>query len=762
MSAASTIPAVLQRHYSTIGIEDVFLEGPPHSLPSVYLRQQGIAPPFTSWEIVGTIKSVPEDFCVREILTGRRKIPGLSHEDHEKLRIADVLASNELPKQQLNVTMLENQGEMEVRQKKVEECTPNVPTKLSTAESEAIILLYLENALSCMQSFDATAESLLADLKGLDETAKKFLEGSLALVGSVSVLLPPLLGHDLEPSVSDRSARRDLHRALKVLFPLLYAKSVTKDDLPHWIEITIDDSYRELIPCLLDPVTDIPSLLSFQKEGLADDTSQSDQPEVVLRLTPNATKEERKSVHHTLAKRSKLFNTSTITDYQLDDGATTTAICVKWDTRSVSRKRKRPNDSAPGRSTSLYPNTLVVLHKRQKEHLTALQKIMRTLHCRESDLGIAGIKDMHAVTYQFCTLRNTRAEHVAKANRQLEQFNIKLSHFYQVDWVLNNGDLDGNEFTLVIRDLKRVQVADDGNESLTTCEGWHLHDMVDRVRRSGFINFYGEQRVGSAGSTSDVGVRAFDIGRAMLQQDFAKAVDLMMTGRHGDDSRESDAAKRVRQTWKDTEGDPQATLKAFHGADNIMTREKIVLKGLNRFGKDKPLDAIRCLSYSVRSFWINAYQSFVWNQAASLRMRLYGMKVAEGDLYEDLNTSEVKVVRADDVAIQIYQVVLPLPGHSIRYPENEVGTLYQALLAKDSVMFASSAPPESVAKGTYRRLAIKPAKLESEIIVGEEAAARLTFQLPKGCYATMFLRELMLSTCRRTGGNVVGHEHTPE
>jgi tRNA(Glu) U13 pseudouridine synthase TruD len=45
------------------------------------------------------------------------------------------------------------------------------------------------------------------------------------------------------------------------------------------------------------------------------------------------------------------------------------------------------------------------------------------------------------------------------------------------------------------------------------------------------VNFFGAQRVGVAGDESEMGVRSFGIGRAMLQQDFPKAVDLIMTGR---------------------------------------------------------------------------------------------------------------------------------------------------------------------------------------------------------------------------------------
>ena len=740
MNCSKPTPTVLDKHYSTIGIDDVFLDDPPHPLPAVYLQQQYSGSPFISFEIVGTVKSSPEDFCVREILTSSRKIPGLSNHDHELLRVASVLTSSELPKQQFNTVKVKDSGVKEAAVMKAARVTTGDPLIVP----EAIILSYLKQ----VQPNVLDNEKTMGELKKLNETAKKALYGSPSMEITDSIWLPPLVDLDVE---SARLLRGDLHRALKAYFPLLYAKSAMKNDLPHWIEITVDNSYKELIPCLLDPTRDIPALLSFQKEGLNDaSVALSGLPSVVLHLIPSATKEQRKLVHHLLAKRSKLFNTSTIGAVELPNGGgTTTAVSVKWDIRGVDRKRKRDNlSSTSEKSSNPYPNTLVVLMKQKREHLTALQKITRTLKCRESDIGIAGIKDMHAVTYQFCTLRNMRAEHVATACRQLDAFGITLSHFYKVDWVLNNGDLDGNEFSLVVRNLRRIHVAANGQESFVTCGERHVQDRVDRIRRSGFINFYGEQRVGSAGSYADVGVRAFDIGRAMLQQDFSKAVDLMMTGRHGEDSRESDSATRVRQMWKDSKGDSKATLKAFQGAENIMTREKIVLKGLNRFGDDKPLDAIRCLSYSVRMFWINAYQSFVWNQAASLRMKLYGTKAVKGDLYQDDVSGEVKIVGSEADSVKLSQIILPLPGHSVVYPENEVGTLYKGLLAKDRIAFDQSGPPESQTKGTYRRLVIQPAKLNVEILEDKDAA-RLTFQLPKGCYATMFLRELMLSTCTR-------------
>ena len=75
----------------------------------------------------------------------------------------------------------------------------------------------------------------------------------------------------------------------------------------------------------------------------------------------------------------------------------------------VDNKRKSiKSDSTTRKTTS--PSDInalfCTLKKEQVEHQVALQSLMRALKCRPGDIGLAGIKDMKAITYQFCTLRN--------------------------------------------------------------------------------------------------------------------------------------------------------------------------------------------------------------------------------------------------------------------------------------------------------------------------------------------------------------------
>eukprot|EP00980_Cylindrotheca_fusiformis_P001991 scaffold443_cov125-Cylindrotheca_fusiformis.AAC.40 len=659
----------------------------------------------------------------------------------------------------------------------------------------AFLRSYVQRIASTHQDMDADIVSSLNELHD-------FALGRIRTVASGAVVqpndshivwIPPPSDSD-SSSEKAREERGNLFQALKATFPLLQPDGTVKNEDEKWIRVSVDVSYDEILPYLLYPVEDLSSLLLFQKQGIdgfkekkklrkeiskgqkrghQDGRNSVDEAkQVILRLKPQVTKEERRKIHNLIASNCKMFATSTVSDYPLllseengdsKDAATTTALAVGWQSRALQRggrKRKR-NEGNESKTTFKLepPNLLCVVKKRQKEHLAMVQRLTQTIRCRQADIGIAGIKDMQAVTYQFCTLRDIKTHRVLSMLPKLESHGIEIGNCYRVHWALNNGDLDGNDFEIRIRNLRRIRVTamegQPAQESIIACEPGHIRSMVERIQKHGFINFFGSQRVGAPGET---GATAFLIGKAMLQQQYQLAIDILMEGRavfHREGEQEKESARRVRQVWKQT-GDPSAALQAM-GAGDFMSRERAVLKGLNRYGKDQPLQAIQCLSYSMRSFWINAYQSYVWNQVASRRIEKYGTRAVKGDLYvekEDAGLSNVKVVPDENLAskLSLDQLVLPLPGYRVRYPENDIGQLYHSILSEDGVKFEKSAPPEATAKGAYRRFIVHPGSIEAVVENGDVANVKLKFQLPKGSYATMLLRELMMTTATRHHG----------
>lgn len=122
-------------------------------------------------------------------------------------------------------------------------------------------------------------------------------------------------------------------------------------------------------------------------------------------------------------------------------------------------------------------------------------------------------------------------------------------------------------------------------------------------------------------------------------------------------------------------GDAREALKIARNGFGMIERN--VMERLAR----KPggwSESLMSLPRNMRSMYVHAYQSLVWNRAATARATL-GLVVLEGDLVLPLDVGtesgeakgedspEVHTVSADDVAAGRYsfdEVVLPLPGES--------------------------------------------------------------------------------------------------
>lgn len=140
-------------------------------------------------------------------------------------------------------------------------------------------------------------------------------------------------------------------------------------------------------------------------------------------------------------------------------------------------------------------------------------------------------------------------------------------------------------------------------------------------------------------------------------------------------------------------------------------------------------------------------------------MRLYGTNVVAGDLIQVEGSNEVVVV--DEASLKnarFEHVVLPLLGYDSLIPNNEVGRYCEALLREENVRFDKDAPAEATIKGSYRRILAKAENVSYEIIPDEFnlVNAKFSFDLPAGTYATMFFRELLLSTVARTRPDTMG------
>ena len=410
------------------------------------------------------------------------------------------------------------------------------------------------------------------------------------------------------------------------------------------------------------------------------------------------------------------------------------------------------------------------LCKENKDTGDTIGVLSRILHVKPKVFGFAGTKDRRGVTSQRVTLYKVRASRLAK----LKLRGIKIGDYRYVDRELGLGDLKGNLFTLTLRGIE------DGSQDKVT-------RAVNAMNSSGFINYFGLQRFGTHA------VATHQIGAALLRGAWSEAIDLILRPRDGD---KPDAAA-ARAIYKD-KGDAAAALKLM---PYFCVAERGLLEGLV---KQKGKDLVAALSgvpRTTRKMYVHAYQSFLFNRAASERVRRHGVdRVVAGDLVIDsgceenfredgveddedwfASVREVTDAEAASGAFKITDVVLPLPGCKVMYSE-WVKKLYEDICKEDGVQltgFAHSVREYSFGflSGTYRRLLVKPDQVNfsfvrysdpkadltetdmSRVAPDEDApkvavddkdgkflALRLSFALPTSSYATMCIRELMKSS----------------
>jgi len=159
------------------------------------------------------------------------------------------------------------------------------------------------------------------------------------------------------------------------------------------------------------------------------------------------------------------------------------------------RIRVRPEDFEVEEVASYLPSgegehLYLWIEKREVAPEYFARTIAQRLHVPVGAVGMAGLKDRHAITRQWVSVPITaepRLNHIDGDGIRL------LKHDRHIN-KLKPGHLRGNRFIIRIRgaDAKKA-------EALAT--------IIERIRTVGLPNYYGPQRFGRDGSTLDLGFR---------------------------------------------------------------------------------------------------------------------------------------------------------------------------------------------------------------------------------------------------------------
>jgi len=332
------------------------------------------------------------------------------------------------------------------------------------------------------------------------------------------------------------------------------------------------------------------------------------------------------------------------------------------------------------------------LKKKKIDTNHALSDVFRKKGIRLKSLGL---KDASAITEQFVCSRNK--------GKTIENFSTEKYSLEKIGFAkkpLSKKDMISNHFKIKISDCS--------------------DDLSSFAEYDKILNFYGYQRFGSKRPVTHL------IGKAILQRDFNKAVELILSFTSPYDSKEN---TEIREKLSDKEN----YQKYFDQVPYQMDIEKIVLKEMIEHGD--ALRAIRSIQISLRRFYIQAYQSFLFNQSLSLAFS-DGEDMFEaqsGDVCFDFHGIIGKYVKGLD-----QHLALPFVGYSY-YKKTRFDYQISKILEQEEITpkdFFIKEMQEVSSEGGFRQTAIHCSDFSSY-------ETTIEFSLSRGSFATILLREIM-------------------
>lgn len=358
------------------------------------------------------------------------------------------------------------------------------------------------------------------------------------------------------------------------------------------------------------------------------------------------------------------------------------------------------------------------LYKENRDTMDAVNQIARMLRLKPQNVGYAGTKDRRAATAQRCSIRHMRERALAGTNAKLR--GVYTGDYEYKDRPMHLGQLAGNEFVITVKNCRLAEDAGSVRsveERVQALEA-NVQPALRYLSEHGWINYFGHQRFGTHG------IGTHEIGKLVLGNKFEEAVTALLSfnqeiaakaeaGEVAEEPSERDIVLRHQacmlfMTGKDPKRAEELMPRRF-------TAENCILRHLNRSGGQSKRDyvgAIVHITRGLRTMYLHAYQSHVWNHVASRRWERHGSQVVKGDLVvveedttaqtsgqdpdgEDIinptDFDDERAVRARPLTEEeaasgrytISDIVLPSPGHDVVYPDNDSGAFYAEFMARE-------------------------------------------------------------------------------
>jgi tRNA pseudouridine13 synthase len=374
--------------------------------------------------------------------------------------------------------------------------------------------------------------------------------------------------------------------------------------------------------------------------------------------------------------------------------------------------------------------TAAWIRTRNWETNRLVRMMSRELRISRKRISFAGTKDKRALTSQLFQF-DAPIDLVGG----LRIKDVELLDFYQTSKKVEIGDLRGNRFDIIIRDIR---LSGEETAKLATATAAEL------AAAGGFPNFFGVQRFGSIRPITHI------VGRHIVRGGFKAAVDAYVANPiEGEDEQAFEVRTALEQS-----GDYGEALKTY---PDVMSFEKAILNHLVKHPDDH-IGALEQLPFNLLMMFVHGYQSYLFNRILSerikrrmpLSMPTVGdvvMAVGKDGLPDDRHFVPVTGDNIEKVGRQTSSgkafVTGVLFGSESTLAAGEMGEIEKGVVESEGLRphdFTLPAMPRLSSKGTRRPLAMPLPRMD---VKPSDGSVETKFELSKGCYATILLREFM-------------------
>ncbi len=367
------------------------------------------------------------------------------------------------------------------------------------------------------------------------------------------------------------------------------------------------------------------------------------------------------------------------------------------------------------------------VEKRQLTTTDAVRRIAKAFGVNRAAVGFAGLKDKHAITRQLfsvhCPGREIEPQHIER----IEYDRCRVLWHTRHANKLRTGHHAGNRFVIRIRDV-RV-------ESVT-----HAKRTLDQLTAAGIPNYVGPQRFGYRGNNHL-------LGRCLLLGQWKELLDELLG--HPRDT-DSPPVRAGREAYE--RGDFDTALSLW---PRFLRHERQPLDGLRQHRP--PRDVVLRMDPIQLDFMLSALQSAIFNHVLDARLRGGTFdRLLPGDLAFKHDNRAVFAVdeataaleNAPDGRIARHDVspTGPLWGPSMMRPDGEPLRLERDALAAFDLAEEHFVAPEHGRRLEGKRRSLREFLKDPDLSAGVDEHGpyiRVAFELARGTFATIALREIM-------------------